>query len=419
MRKLLRKLLLCTLIVGIFGTSVINAEDFTLEIPVDVEVNGGTIEIDGDVNLPEVTQIQNKGTFTLKFTNPQVNDEFLYRIYQIDKTDNTLIYDETIYEVRVHFLAVDDNTIKANVTVNEELSEEKSAEIVFVNTQKVGNVLVVYETEDGDTLKEIEYVCKNCILGKDFITNKLDFEGYDFSRVESCPTCVVDENHTVTGKVEENDIIIRYLYKQQPPAPKVGNVLVVHKADTGEVLKEVEYVCKDCEIGTPFDTSSLEFEGYEFVRIENCPTCIIGEQSASGEVIEGDIIVVYIYKKKPVEIKKGTLTVIYKTEDGTILKELNSEGKVGDPYNTEKLSFDGYTFSRMDSGSAAVSGEYIDGHLVVTYIYKKPAPVIPVPKPIKELISTGAGRAALGATATLFVAAIALFIVNRKKKEVK
>lgn len=409
MKKLLKSLLLFTLIIGIFSPNQLNAEDFVLEVPISVEVNGGKIEISGEENLPEITQIQNKGDFILKFVNPQANDKYLYTVYQIDKTDTTLIYDETVYEVRVNFILVDETTVKAEVVVNEENSETKSAEIVFVNVQKVGNVLVVYETEDGETLKDMDYVCKNCVIGKDFTTTQLEFDDYEFVRVEYPDGCEKDDENTVTGKVREDDIIVKYIYRKiTPPAPDPkGNVLVVYKAETGEVLKEVEYVCKDCEIGTPYTTHQEAFADYEFVRVENDP---------EGEVIEGDIIVTYIYRKKPVPpVKKGTLTVIYKTEDGIILKELNSEDEVGAPYTTEKLKFDGYEFGRMDSGSAAVAGEYIDGHLVVIYIYKKPSPIIPTP--IRELINTGTGNGALLALGMLFSSLATLLFVRKKKED--
>ena len=72
----------------------------------------------------------------------------------------------------------------------------------------------------------------------------------------------------------------------------------------------------------------------------------------------------------------------------------------------------------MDSGSAAVVGEYIDGHLVVTYIYKKPKPpVIPVPEPIKQLISTGGGSGAFLALGMLFSSLATLLFIRKKKED--
>lgn len=252
MKKILKFGTILLTLLLIFSNSVL-AEGNVLEVPIQVEVNGGTIEINGRTNLPEITQIQDKGEFILSFANPQAGDEYLYLVYQTDKTDTNIIYDDTVYEVRVHFILVNEDEVKAEVTVNEVASDTKSAEIVFTNTVK--------------------------------------------------------------------------------PKPK------------------------------------------------------------------------------------GTITVIYKTEDGIILKEYDSEDEVGNPYSTDKLTFDGYEFSRMADDSAEVVGEYIDGHLVITYIYKKPKPpVIPVPEPIRQLISTGGGNGAFLALGMLVSSILSLFAINKKKK---
>lgn len=69
--------------------------------------------------------------------------------------------------------------------------------------------------------------------------------------------------------------------------------------------------------------------------------------------------------------KNGKLVINYVDTDGNKLtEEITRMDKVGELYLTDKKSFDGYTFVKVEGN---VTGEYIDGVIYVTYIYTKVA----------------------------------------------
>lgn len=71
---------------------------------------------------------------------------------------------------------------------------------------------------------------------------------------------------------------------------------------------------------------------------------------------------------------EGKVIVNYVDEDGNpIIDPITLTGDEGDPYTTEKKSFDGYTFKELGKDSAAAEGKFTDGSLTVTYVYKKNA----------------------------------------------
>ena len=64
---------------------------------------------------------------------------------------------------------------------------------------------------------------------------------------------------------------------------------------------------------------------------------------------------------------KGNLIVRYVDQDGNeLINEITNTGMVGNSYITELKEFDGYVFDKVE-GEA--EGNYIDGTIVVTYIY--------------------------------------------------
>ena len=64
---------------------------------------------------------------------------------------------------------------------------------------------------------------------------------------------------------------------------------------------------------------------------------------------------------------KGNLIVRYIDQDGNeLIKEITNTGMVGNSYITELKEFDGYVFDKVEG---EVEGNYIDGTIVVTYIY--------------------------------------------------
>ena len=107
---------------------------------------------------------------------------------------------------------------------------------------------------------------------------------------------------------------------------------------------------------------------------------------ANGEVKEGVQHVTYVYKKTqvtPPAEEKGNVYVKYVTEDGKVLEAESAvlvNAEVGTKYTTDKKTFDGYEFVKLEDGSAPANGRVQKGDQHVTYVYKK-TKVNPDPKP--------------------------------------
>lgn len=74
----------------------------------------------------------------------------------------------------------------------------------------------------------------------------------------------------------------------------------------------------------------------------------------------------------PPPVEKGDVIAHYVDEEGReIAKDEYYNGNVGEEYATYKKEIDGYIFIYVQEGSADVSGQFINGTLHVTYVYRK------------------------------------------------
>ncbi|HFI0642208.1 TPA: MucBP domain-containing protein, partial [Streptococcus suis] len=94
-----------------------------------------------------------------------------------------------------------------------------------------------------------------------------------------------------------------------PVEKKTGSVLVRHITDKGEVLADTTDVVRDGEVGSIYETTVGNFEGYTFVKVDETGA------TPTGEVEEGEKTVVYIYTKveTPV-VKTGSVVARYVIE---------------------------------------------------------------------------------------------------------
>lgn len=153
-----------------------------------------------------------------------------------------------------------------------------------------------------------------------------------------------------------------------PPVPK-GRVSVVYKTVDGEILRPEEVVLED-EIGEPYSTEELIFEGYTFVETTG--------DDPIGHLEEKDKLVIYLYEKgkeptplQPEPVPTGTVCVVYKDDEGNILEKENCflvDVPVDTPYDTEKKTFSEYNFKTIEGEP---SGKVIKGTIKITYIYSK------------------------------------------------
>ena len=236
---------------------------------------------------------------------------------------------------------------------------------------KVGSVDVKYVDEQGKELPggEVTSIKTNAPVGESYKTEEKTFTGYTFKGMDktSSPT---------EGKVIEGTQHVIYVYSKNPDpeAPKVGSVDVVYLAEDGTILKATKVIADKQPVDTPYQTETLDFEGYSFQRM--------GAASANptGKVTEAMQHVVYIYRKNPVPVY-GNVDVTHKLTDGTILvptqKVSEQDLEVGTEYATEELKDAQYRFVGMDQNSDAASGIVSEGMKHVIYLYEKVETPVP------------------------------------------
>ena len=246
--------------------------------------------------------------------------------------------------------------------------EEGTKHVVYVYAKdpeaKKGNVDVKYIITTGEVLEDVTSVKDNAPVGEDYTTEEKAFDGYHFVGMDKA-------SDAATGVVAEGTKHVIYVYeKDVTPEVKKGNVDVTYVTEDGRVLEPTSEVVKDGEIGSNYETTQKEFDGYHFTRMGQFSA------EATGQVEEGTKHVVYVYAKNPetpVE-KKGSVDVKYITKDGKVLEDVTSvkdNAPVGEDYTTEEKSFDGYHFVGMSKDSDAATGVVAEGTKHVIYVYEK------------------------------------------------
>ena len=148
-----------------------------------------------------------------------------------------------------------------------------------------------------------------------------------------------------------------------------GKVIVNYADENGKTV--AESVTLSGKTGETYTTEKKTIDGYTFKEMGK------GSAATVGKYTDGTLTVTYVYKQnetpQPPETE-GKVIVNYVDENGNpIIDPITLTGDEGDPYTTEKKSFDGYTFKEMGKDSAAAEGKFTDGSLTVTYVYKKNA----------------------------------------------
>nr|WP_301183086.1 MucBP domain-containing protein [Streptococcus suis] len=246
--------------------------------------------------------------------------------------------------------------------------------------KKTGSVLVRHITDKGEVLADTTDVVRDGEVGSTYETTVGNFEGYTFVKVD-------ETGATPTGEVEEGEKTVVYIYtKVETLVAKTGSVLVRHITDKGEVLADTTDVVRDGEVGSTYETSVGNFEGYTFVKVD--------EKGATptGEVEEGEKTVVYIYTKveTPV-VKTGSVVARYVIEgtedeiaDDKSVKPTDTP--VDEPYGDTPpatITKDGKTYelvrTRTNEGDAPSNGTVVEGEQTITYEYKEKVetPVVP------------------------------------------
>lgn len=204
--------------------------------------------------------------------------------------------------------------------------------------------------------------------------------------------------------------------KEEPPVED-GTVTVEYVDADGAPLRDP--IVLTGKVGDPYTTEKVVFEGYDLLRIEGVPNGTFGVEA---------VTVRYHYRAQDITPPTGTGTVVsaYVDDAGKALRSpITQTGKVGEKYQTKRLSFSGYTFVRVD-GKA--TGNYAQTPIAVTYVYQKdgsvPPPVVDPPEgktppaaTTGPLATTGLnlGWPLVAATGVAILIAAGVFLMGRRR----
>ena len=317
-----------------------------------------------------------------------------------------------------------DGHLESSDPIKGKVDKPKST-ITYVYKEVKGNVYVHYVDVNGNKIKDDVTDEKDQPVDKDYDTvidnrpKEIEFQGktYELVPAGNYPVGKVDEqghwngDDATTGKVIEGDKNVTYVYqlKEQPAQPK-GNVYVHYVDVNGNKIKDDVTDEKDQPVDKDYDTvidnrpKEIEFQGktYELVPAGNYPVGKVDEQghwngddATTGKVIEGDKNVTYVYqlKEQPAQ-PKGNVYVHYVDTEGNIIKDSVTDElaqPVGKDYDTvvdnrpKEIDFQGKTYELVPAGNYkvgqvdeqghwtgddATTGKVVEGDKNVTYVYK-------------------------------------------------
>ena len=259
--------------------------------------------------------------------------------------------------------------------------------VIYVYTKnpeapKTGSVDVKFvdkTTGEMITGTGVETVKDGVPVGEGYFTTpkNLTKQGYQYVGIR-------EGSDDPAGLVAEGTKHVVYEYEKIPePIVKKGSVDVKYvDRETGEVLPFDEAALTTVKDNAPegegYNTTKKNFAGYTFTGLTE------DSAAANGSVVADKTLhVIYAYDKNPEPVvEKGSVDVVYVDEQGNVLPggeltDVKKDAPVGEAYTTEQKNFDGYTFSRMGTGSAGANGKVTEGVQHVIYIYtKNPEPVV-------------------------------------------
>ena len=191
-----------------------------------------------------------------------------------------------------HFVGMDKTSDSANGKVTE---GDKHVVYVYEKDEtpevKKGSVDVKYVTTDGKVLEDVTKVKDNAPVGEAYTTEEKSFDGYHFVGMDKT-------SDSANGKVTEGDKHVVYVYEKDPEVPttpeeKKGSVYVKYVDENGNELPggEKTIVIKNGKVGSYYFTTEKDFDGYKFSHMSE------DSANATGKVIEGEQLVVYVYTK--------------------------------------------------------------------------------------------------------------------------
>ncbi|EOL43452.1 hypothetical protein I580_00531 [Enterococcus caccae ATCC BAA-1240] len=150
---------------------------------------------------------------------------------------------------------------------------------------------------------------------------------------------------------------IGYIHASENIPPVVAQPVIVHYQDqNGQKIAENTII--NGNIGDSYKTEQIDIDGYTFNSVTGDTSGILSDVQKS---------VIYTYEKIPVIAQP--VTVHYQDLNGQkIAEDTIIKGNIGDPYTTEQINIDGYTFNSVTGDT---SGILSDIQKSVIYTYEK------------------------------------------------
>ena len=301
--------------------------------------------------------------------------------------------------------------------------EKPRSIITYVYKEVKGNVYVHYVDVNGNKIKDDVTDEKDQPVDKDYDTvidnrpKEIEFQGktYELVPAGNYPVGKVDEqghwngDDATTGKVVEGDKNVTYVYKlkEDPTKPKEGDVIITYVDEKGKEIKKPRQDTPNSPYDTPYNTTeegekpktikTPDGKTYKIVPKGDYP---VGKVDGDGHLESSDptkgkvdkprSIITYVYKEV-----KGDVHVHYKDTEGKTIKTSVVDEKdqpVDKDYDTvvdnrpktitttdgkvyELVPAGNYTVGKVDGqghleSSDATTGKVIEGRKDVTYIYK-------------------------------------------------
>lgn len=214
--------------------------------------------------------------------------------------------------------------------------EMTEAQIVvnYVYRLKDSSVLVNYVDEDGKQIAESTTIEGK--VGQSYESTSKDIYGYELTATPD----------NASGTFAEEQTVVNYIYRL-----KTSSVIVNYVDENQKPL--ADSFTLNGKVFEPYTTEAKEFYGY---------TLTMTPDNASGQFVENQIIVNYVYA-----LKDAIVTVKYVDEHNTPLSDdITIDGKVFDEYSTESKNFYGYTLNAMPDKA---TGTMTEEPITVVYVY--------------------------------------------------
>ena len=300
--------------------------------------------------------------------------------------------------------------------------DKPKSTITYVYKEVKGNVYVHYVDVNGNKIKDDVTDEKDQPVDKDYDTvidnrpQTIEFQGKTYELVPkgNYPVGQVDEqghwtgDDATTGKVIEGDKNVTYVYKlkEDPTKPKEGDVIITYVDEKGKEIKKPRQDTPNSPYDTPYNTTeegekpktikTPDGKTYKIVPKGDYPVGKVDKDGhlessdpTKGKVDKPRSIITYVYKEV-----KGDVYVHYKDTEGNTIKTSVVDEKdqpVDKDYDTvvdnrpKEIQYNGKTYELVPAGSYTVgkvdgqghlessdatTGKVIEGRKDVTYIYK-------------------------------------------------